>query len=214
MALEFLEEPEEGKEEAPPSLAEAIRRAISSATMELRVAMPGKVVRYDKEKQVVDVQPVFKRKYKDGSVTDPPVIYSVPVAFPRAGDAFIALPLKPGHSVLLIFSDRSLEKWSSAGDLHEPEDTRTHDISDAVAYPGTYPGSSPVPVNNDDDIIISNGKGEGRTEMRIKPNGHFQIINKNFEFLKILDEWIRADIVGAHQALLATRRKLKTFVEK
>ncbi len=159
------------------------------------------------------IQPI-KNKYKDGSAEEPGVIYNVPVAWHRAGDAFIVLPLKPGHLVTLIFSDKSLEKWLNSGGVVDPEDTRSHHVSDAVAIPGGYPFSDPLAINNDDDIIISNGTGAGRTEMRIKPNGHLQVINQNNELIKVLAEWLRHDIAGSHQGLLRTERKLKTFLQR
>ncbi len=85
-----------------------------------------------------------------------------------------------------------------------------HHMSDAIALPGCYPFSNPAPVNNGTDVILKNAD----TEFRIKPNGHLQILNKHHELLRILDEWITLEMVGAHHMLGRVRAKLRTFLEK
>src|SRR3972149_1804614 len=207
---EFFEEQPKPQREATPSLSEVFKQAMQSSLEGVKVAMPAEVVRYDHKKQLVDAKPYFKRKYQDGEVLDAPVIYNGPVAFPRAGDAFIALPIKAGHSVLLIFSDRSLEKWLTSGAAGDPEDSRAHHMSDAFAIPGGYPFSNAADVNNADDVIVKNKD----LEMRIKKNGKLQVLNSSNELLKIMEEWITHDITGSHPGLLRTRAKLRTFLEK
>lgn len=210
MIFEFIDEQEEPQSEAVPTLLESIKKVINSHTMELRVSMPAEVVRFDYKKQQIDAKPFFKRKNADNTVTEPGIIYNVPVAFPRANDAFISLPLKTGDSVFLIFSDRSLEKWLSTGERDEPGDTRTHHISDAVAIPGCYPFSDTVKVNNPNDIIIKNKD----MEIRVKPNGHIQFMNRGVELLKVIDEYMTADIRGNYYAKVAIQKKLRTLLEK
>ena len=208
--MAFFNETPKPQGEATPSMTEVFKKSTNAASENIKVCMPAVVVRYDFKKQLIDAKPSFKRKYQDGTIEDSPVIYNVPVAFPRAGDAFIVLPLKKGHSVLLVFSDKSLEKWLSNGTENEPDDKRSHHISDAIAIPGCYPFSDPAPVNNDDDVIVKNKD----LEMRIKKSGHIQVLNSSQELLKVMDEWITHDITGSHHGLLRTRAKLRTFLEK
>lgn len=211
MTIEYIDEEEKPQEYVVPTLLESIKRLVESHTMELRVSMPAEVIRFDHKKQQVDVKPFFKRKHSDQQVTDAAIIYNVPVAFPRANNAFISLPLKVGDSVFLIFSDRSLEKWLSTGKRDEPGDTRAHHISDAVAIPGCYPFSNTVKVNNPNDIIVKNKD----SEIRVKPNGHIQLMNKSgVELMRVLDDYMTADILGNHYAKTEIRRKLRTLLEK
>ncbi len=223
--IEFLDEEEHPQEEITPTLAEVIKQATEAFLLDVRVALPAEVIRYDKDKQLVDVQPFFKRKYRDDSLVDSPVIYNVPVAFPRAGEAYISLPIKKGHSVLLVFADRSLEKWLTSGQKTDPEDIRSHHIADAIAYPGLYPFSDPIKINNDDDIIIKNGGDNDRLEIRIKKNNHLQIINKESELIKILCDWMRAmreaqtyTSIGQqplrHHKFEEIEQKLRSFFER
>lgn len=208
--LPFIDELADPQNEVTPTPEEAISEAMRQAAMETRVSLPATVIRYDFEKQLADVQPDFKRKYQDGEVVDAPIIYNVPVKHQRAGDAIMHVPVKAGHKVWLNFADRSLEKWLSTGSASDPEDTRAHHLSDAVAYPGGYPFSDPSHVNNGDDIIIRNAV----LEFRIKPNGRLQILNGSNELIRIMEDWITADIVGDHGALFGIRNRLRTFLVK
>jgi len=174
---------------ATPSWAEVIKQSCEKSAYDLRVCVPAIIIKYDKDKMLADVRPQFKKKYSDGSVVSAPIIYNVPVAHPRAGKAYIHLPLKKDDQVTLWIADRSLEKWLTSGGEVDPEDVRKHQISDAIAYPGCYPFNDTVPVDNGDDIIIRNGNdGGGRTEFRIKPNGHIQVQNSTNELIKVLND--------------------------
>lgn len=205
----FNEQEKKPQDDVTPSFVDVFKEAMDAKALDMRVSMPAEVIRYDHAKQLVDVKPFFKRKANDGQLIDPPVIYNVPVAFHRAGEAFITMPIAAGHSVLLVFADRSMEKWLSSGARGDPEDTRHHHISDAIAIPGCYPFSNAAPVHNAEDVIIKNQN----IEFRIKPSGKVQILNGRFELLKVIDEWMRADISGAHPWKIAIRKKFITFLQ-
>lgn len=222
---DFITEQEETQEPARPTQAQVLRKFFDAMAMELRVSMPAQVIRYDHKKQLIDAKPFFKRKYKDGTVEAPPVIYNVPVDFPRAGKSFISMPLEPGHVVQLIFSDRSFEKWLSSGQELDPEDSRAHHISDCHAIPGGYPFSDPAKVNNAKDIIIKNDDGKGFLEMRLKKNGHLQVLNSQEELVKVLNDMLQilreavTYTCGGPQKLRHSKfaeiaARLKTFQEK
>lgn len=127
-----------------PDLSEVIQTAISTALGSAYVALPGAVTVYDPATQTADVQPMLTPHvvFEDGNETVDilPVIPSVPIAFPRGGGAFITFPIKPGDLVLLVFCDRSIDKYKMGGGTIPipPIDLRQHDISDAVAIPGFY----------------------------------------------------------------------------
>lgn len=225
-SIPFLEETEKPQNEAPPTLTEVINQSLKAASMGMKVSCPAKVLKYDKDKQTVDVQVAFKTKGTDGKFKDAPVIYSVPVAFPRANSSMIAMPIGKGDNVNLVFSDRSLEKWKQSGDGGiENDDDRAHDLSDAIAYPGMYSEDKALPLNNSDDVIIKNDKEKNGMEIRIKKNGHIQILNNGEELITVLDDMlrtIRESVVytstGAqrlrHTNFAPVQRRLRTFLEK
>ena len=207
---DFLEEEEQPQRESTPTFTQILQRAQRAMASEMRVSMPGEIVSYDHKSQKATVRPYFQRKYNDGRVEDPPLIHDVPVWHPRAGNSFVHVPVKPGHVVQLVFSDRSMDKWLTSGKQTEPGDTRMHHISDAVAYPGGYPFSSNAGVANGDDVIVKNDQHE----IRVKPNGHIQFLNSSQELMKVLEEWMTASISGSMNWKIRIREKLRTFVEK
>lgn len=208
MSAPYIEEKPEKQARITPTLAELITAAMQTHAGNIRVCMPATVETYDHKKQVVSATPDFKNTYADGKTVGMPTIYDIPVCFPRAGAAFIALPLKKGDKVLLLFCDRSLEKWLSNGAQNDPGDTRAHHLSDAIAIPGGYPMSSPAQVNNASDLIVKNGK----FEIRMRDDGRVEILNGQWDLMKLFDQWIDADAAGAVQELLDIKSRIQTFM--
>lgn len=217
------------QENITPSLEQVFKMAMDAAAQDLRVSMPGQITKVYENEDAVDVKPAFKRKYKDGVVQDSPIIYRVPVCHSRAEHSGLWVPLQVGDSVTLVFSDRSIEKWSSNGGAADPEDTRTHDLSDAMAIPGGYPFSEPSPVKkeNKQDVVLRSGKkgSEDLLEMRLKKNGKLQIVNKEEELIKVLDDLVtilRESVVYTcngpqhlrHLNFKRVQERLKTFLHK
>lgn len=121
-------------------LSESLGRVYEKTLTNLRVSLPARIERYDSSTQKAEVSPLLEKRNADGSTTALPVITNVPVIFPRGGKARITFPLERGDSVLLVFSDRSLDRWlSGQGQRVTPDDPRKHDLSDAVAIPGLLP---------------------------------------------------------------------------
>lgn len=110
---------------------------------DLAVAGPGRVESYDAEAQVADVTPLVRRRIprESGELVSEamPTIRAVPVAWPRAGNWFLHMPLAAGDTVLLVFCDRDPARWRRTGDQADPIDVRLHHLSHAVAIPGVYP---------------------------------------------------------------------------
>src|SRR5262249_11851944 len=104
------------------TLAEIIRNFVKAGTGALRVALPGRVEQYDATKQSVDVAPLLKNPFEDQTgalqTESLPVVPGVPVIFPGGGGFRITFPVAAGDTGLLVFSDRSLDRWL-AGDGSE-----------------------------------------------------------------------------------------------
>lgn len=123
-----------------PSLSELLSGALRNTRAEIHVSMPASVVSYDATKQSISAQPLLRRGYLDEdderAVETLPIISAVPVCFLGGGGYGAPHPLEPGDTVLLVFSDGSLDRWLVKGGLIDPEDDRDHSLSDAVAFPG------------------------------------------------------------------------------
>jgi hypothetical protein len=151
---------------ASPSLAEVLRRARSRAVQDVRVGLPGVVVAYDSASQLTDVKPQISDTFEeeDGTVSniDIPVIVNVPVIFPAGGGMRITFPVRTGDTVWLMFSDRSLDAWLSAGGDTAPADLRRHHLSDAVAIPGLHPNNAAW--SDADTSVITLGSDSGTAD--------------------------------------------------
>ena len=191
--------------EITPTLEGFTQLALDAYAMGLRVGMPGTVEKYDAAKQLCSVQPSIKRKGTDGVVRLLPVINNVPVGHLRAGKAIVHMPVAAGHTVYLHFSDRSLDNWKSAGGNQDPNDPRTHDLSDAVAYPGFYPFSDILTIANPDALTLMHDKAvvelsadgtvksfNDTAKMEMTPAGKFKFANDSQELLDLLDQTLQA----------------------
>lgn len=119
-------------------LDDIIQGYIRMNQLELNTAIPGTITEYDALLQTCSVQPSIKRRRLDGETFSRKEISEVPVVFPRSKTGGISFPLSAGDGVLLVFSQRSIEEWGVTGDETATQDTRLHNISDAIAIPGLF----------------------------------------------------------------------------
>ena len=169
-----------------PTLAGVIRDAIASRLADVHVSLPARIVSYDAATQKAEVQPEIKRTFIDGTSADLPIIVDVPVAWPRAGKAYLHMPLKAGDQVMLVFSERSLDEWKNRGGSVKPKELRKFSISDAWAVPGGYPFSNVVPASASDLTLVHD-----KTEFVLKSSGKFQLKGAGGEeMVKILSEFM------------------------
>ena len=144
-----------------PTLAEVIRAALDARLVDVHTAIPAKVVRYDASKCLVDAAPLVKAPVlaEDGSTSFDalPVVPNVPVSFPGAGGFRVTFPVSVGDTVLLVFSEASLERWLQFGGDVDPQDPRRFALSDAVAIPGLRSFADVEAAATDAVVIESNG---------------------------------------------------------
>lgn len=156
------------------SLSEPLRRALRQASSEMHVSLPAQIEKYDYKEQRADVLPLLRRAYADGEVEDMPVIPDVPVIWPRSGSAQMTMPVKRGDTVMLVFTDRSIDRWLAQGGNATPDEGRQHDLSDAIAVPGLVPFAEfgdVEPSENNDDVLLR----YAGSKVRIKPNGDVEV---------------------------------------
>jgi hypothetical protein len=133
--------------------------------------LPGRVESYVYNEQRATVKPLIKKMYINGDIVELPILVNVPIIFPRTMTSGVVFPIIRGDGVLLLFADRSLERWYSSGDDVEPGDSRKFDLSDAVAIPGLYSFKQENIAENNDDLLIRH-KG---SKIRIKSSGVVEI---------------------------------------
>lgn len=135
-------------------MVDAIKGLFWSEMGKIHTAIPGQVESYDEKKVRVEVKPMVGRRYVDEGPKEFPRIASVPVVFPRSGDAHITFPLNRGDGVLLIFTERSLEEWLSSGNSSIPNNTRKFSLTDAVAIPGLFAFGKGSKIDSKNELEI------------------------------------------------------------
>lgn len=153
------------------TFAEVIRKAMDARVGEIHTGLPGTVQKYDANTQRIEVQPDLKKVFIDDETEEVlalPLLTDVPVMFPRAGGFFITFPIVKGDKVWLAFSERAMDEWKVKGGKHlAPISVRKHDLSDAVAFPGCHPDSSPIEDIDSDNLVM--GKDKGGMQIHVKP---------------------------------------------
>lgn len=180
-----------------PSFAEAVTSYIDADRALLNTAIPAKVLSYDPVKQSCVVIPLIKVLHTDettGDFSQSPM-EDVPVMFPGTSSSMFTFPIEVNSTVLLVFSQRSIDSWlfHDDTDLVNPEDFRKHDIADAIAIPGLF--SFPRAINNPkkhtlvhatDDLVIAHNIGtDDENEFRLKKNGTIEINTGTASTLKL-----------------------------
>ncbi len=154
-----------------PEFAELIEQVIDHALRDVHVALPGRIVSFNADKQTASVQPLVKRRdFKDGGkisqASRMPVLNGVPVVFPGARGFHLTFPLQEGDDVLLVFAHRSLDVWQANGGEVDPGDTRHHSVTDAVAIVGLHDDAHPIKDFDSSAVVL--GKDDGP---RVKIDG-------------------------------------------
>jgi hypothetical protein len=134
------------------SLDALLARWRRNIEMDLRVAMPARVISYNPATQKATVRgevlPV--RKVEDEDVPDPPIVFpEIPVRWRRSmgGLAYDTDPLLPGDTGHVTFTDRALSVWlqqGNPGTAIDPVSGRTHDLGDAFFEPGLHTDTDPI----------------------------------------------------------------------
>lgn len=131
------------------SLADVIKMAIESDKVDNHTALPAEVISFDSTLGVCSAL-ISINRVVDDTEFEFPVLEGIPVVFPASASAGFTFTLAKGDGVLLIFSERNLDKWKSFGTGFPPVDSRFFDISGAVAIPGLNHKLSPrVPPQAD-----------------------------------------------------------------
>lgn len=178
------------------TLVQLLKNAFRSQAMEMHTCIPAKVVSYDPKKCTVDVLIGLKRKFVGEQYKEYPIIPEVPVRFQRSAGAkaILRFPIKKGDTGLLLFSERSLEKWLVSTDTVEPDDPRIFDISDATFAPDLVQDHQ-AEVSSNDSLELAYGK----MSLELWPDGKISIKGAQEEFVSLvhslLSELISAKIL-------------------
>lgn len=145
-----------------PSLADVIDEAIESHSLRLHTALPGVIKEWDSATQTASVKPAIQQSVRDLKgrhiFEDLPLIYDVPVMFPRTLAGYITFPITVGDTGLLIFPELDPGQWRYSDASAPPRsagDQRRHDISGAVFVPGLYQNTYAIGDFDDENVVVA-----------------------------------------------------------
>lgn len=163
-----------------PSEAEVLNDAINDALIDVHVSLPGVVQLYNPLKQtatiVLPIKRVLQRADDSFTTEKLPVLENVPVAFMRSAAFAITLPLAPGDTGLVVFSEVSIDQWRSKNAATSPGDIGRHTLTGGVFYPGLSPNAKAISILDTDisaDMVM--GQIDG-VQLRIKPGGAAHVV--------------------------------------
>lgn len=187
---------------------EFVRDMIREFQGNLNTCLPARIESYDHAKQAASVQPLINRRLlADGGQTSEslPVIPAVPVVWPRSGGASLTFPVKKGDTCLLVFSQRSIDKWKARGGQVTPDDGRKHALSDAVAVMGVQPFvGGEYPEDNDNVRLKYNN-----AQVVLNSGNKLAIGNDTAELLDLFDQLLDA-LIAATTATAAGPQPLSS----
>jgi hypothetical protein len=161
-----------------PSLPDIIAAATARAARNLRVSEVARVESYDPVTGKISATPWIEEgvEGEDGARRSvrQETISNIPVAWPGGGGMRITFGLKPGDTVLLVYSDSSLDRWLVRGGFVDPADDRAHHDSDCVAFPTIYDFGNAPPAPGD-RVRIGPADGDAAieiTDTRITAGGN------------------------------------------
>lgn len=178
-----------------PTMAQIMNNAIEKRLFDLHVSLPASIEKYDGVK--ADVRPLLKRKMRDGTEFELPVITNVPVIWPATADAEIVLPLAAGDTGMLIFAERSLDIWLVQGGSVSPDDFRKFNLSDAQFVPGLRPFNKET-AYDPDRLVMRHGDAR----VTLKADGKLKIENAAEELLDLIDQLLQALLDARTNTLL------------
>ena len=185
-----------------PNLSQVLKQSVLYHLNDTHTSMVGEVTKYDATKNTVDVQPVIRARFTDGTTEQVPIVSNVPIAYPQGAGFSIRFPMSVGDFVMLVFAERALDEWKSEGGSNvEAQSRRRFDMSDAVAIPGVVPNNNATSAPTDKLVIqkentvveISDGLIKLDTNgSRVEIDGSEVYIGKaGSELLDLLDQTLQ-----------------------
>ncbi len=117
------------------TLTEAIDKGVHNKLKGVNTAIPGHVLSFDINTQLIEVQIAIERVDINGNSEKLSPIISVPVHFPGCSYA-VEYQIDIGSEGLVIFSQRCIDAWLDQGGVAPQSRIQFHNLNDAMFIPG------------------------------------------------------------------------------
>jgi hypothetical protein len=143
-----------------------INEAINAQLRNLMVCLPGKVVSFDPETQMAQVECGIQKRINSVFRTIP-VIDNVRVQFAGDGEWYFWHQVGPGTEGLIHFSQRAVDTWNDQGGPVAPHELRMFSAEDAYFVPGIRSTPRLIPAFVNEGVGI--GSYDGATRLHLTP---------------------------------------------
>jgi len=165
------------------TLNNVIKSQLNARIDHLHTNFPATIVSYDANTQKASIQPMIERLDSNGDSVKPAVINGVPIVCLSAGTGVLSFPVRVGDHVLVVVSERSLDNYmfSDGASTVNPEDRKTHDMSDAIAITGLYPYQLALGIDVENVVLrmnatANNTQNPGENSLHLFPIGKTEAI--------------------------------------
>lgn len=149
------------------------RKMINDAVNDIHTSLPAKINKYDAKKMRAEITLLNKQDLEGNLVEIPPVL-EVPVGFMKAGQFIIRQPYQKGDVVVVVFSEKAIDKLLISGNPENPKYKRKHSLDDAIIVNSLQLESeSDLNSSYTSDLLIENQDADSRIVM--KENGDLLI---------------------------------------
>ena len=121
---------------------QGMKNLMQTFQQNIHTVLPGKIVKFDADKQEAQITPTAKFWKPDASKIDYPDLFEVPVFFIQGigQEVTITHVVKPGDECMLFFFEQALDQWRTKA---ESDTDLRFDISNAVAFVGFFAKPNP-----------------------------------------------------------------------
>ena len=114
---------------------DALRAVIQAEVGEINTVIDGEIVSYDRATQRATVRPKLEQTI-GGKTIKAPDLENIKIAMPGGGPFGAHYDMAAGDPVILQVRQRNTDTSQTDGGNAEGGNTRSYDLSDAIAYPG------------------------------------------------------------------------------
>lgn len=154
---------------------------LNMLSREVHTAMPGVVDTVSATAPfTVDVKPLIRSVSTLGKQRAFPIIHNVLLLTFGTQSCSVLIPVAAGDKVLLIFSERSLEKWAGDTNVADTLPGRHFEIADAFALPFNFSAinaTDPMynPLYDNKSVVLKHKHTTGNTMVELLQSGNVAI---------------------------------------
>ena len=142
------------------TLADMVRFALRSNSLDISVAFPGTVKKFDSVTNLLDVEVDFSDVLQldmGEQVLTANILTNILLSNPgegKSGGGYLTFPVNVGDKGHVTVFDRSVDRWIERGEGGDPQFRHTHNRIDGVFTPGLRDKSRAIGVDYDQTAAV------------------------------------------------------------